>query len=88
MPEPITIHPFFRVVLTRLRSEEKWSIVSNPAGSVAVRNASEMLFNECNDYVEYANCGCIYRMVRAKDLHRYLDNTNINPAWALDPLRA
>ena len=46
---------------------------------------SDVLLNEFTDYAEYANSGVVYRMVRVKDLDKYLDDTTIKPEWTLDP---
>lgn len=79
------VMPFFRVILSKLIRGEKWQIISNPRWDTFTRAQSNVLLNEANDYAEYTNCGVVYRMVRVKDLDKYLDDTGIKPEWALDP---
>jgi regulator of sirC expression with transglutaminase-like and TPR domain len=83
-----TVPPFFRVIISRLTNSQKWQIISNPRWDYATKAQSAILHNESNDYTEYSNCGVIYRMVRKQDLHRYMDDQEFDPAWALDPREA
>ncbi|WP_193214970.1 hypothetical protein [Luteolibacter marinus] len=77
--------PVFRVILSRLEGkQEKWSVVVNPRWDHFSRAESAILDNEANDYAEHANCGVVYRMIRAKDWLRYGDG-ELAPAWTLDP---
>lgn len=77
--------PFFRVIVTKLRDGERWKIVSNPRWDHCTRAQNAILQNEANDYAEYSNCGCVYRMIRAKNLREYVDGRSFKPEWALDP---
>jgi type II secretory pathway component PulL len=76
--------PFFRVILTRFNDQKEWSVVANPRWDCFSRAESSMLNNDANDYVEHANCGCVYRMIRAKDWAMYAGG-ELAPAWTLDP---
>lgn len=77
--------PHFRVILIKPVRGEKWSVLSNPRWDACTRSQSDVLLNEFTDYAEYANSGVVYRMVRVKDLDKYLDDTTIKPEWTLDP---
>jgi hypothetical protein len=77
--------PFFRVIVTKLRDGERWKIVSNPRWDHCTRAQNAILQNEANDYAEHSNCGCVYRMIRAKNLREYVDGRSFKPEWALDP---
>lgn len=76
--------PFFRVILTRLEGQKEWGVVANPRWDHFTRAESSVLDNEANDYVEHANCGCVYRMIRVKHWRRYSAG-NPAAAWTLDP---
>ncbi len=61
--------------ITICRSTRKvhfhWQVISNPSWDYFTRAASTVLLNASNSYVEYENCGVIYRLVRRKDLAWY-----------------
>ena len=78
------VMPYFRVILSKLIHDDKWQIISNPRWDTFTRAQSDVLLNEFNDYAEYTNCGVVYRMVRVKDLDKYLDDTRVKPEWALN----
>lgn len=59
------------ILLARLDTEQEWKEVSNPQQS-DLDNAYRFLWNTFNEYVEYKNCGVVYRFVRAKDLAEYM----------------
>lgn len=63
------------VELCRLDTAEKWSIVSNPRfdSSLGEAIAAQLMRNSANKYVEYKNCGVIYRVIRKEDLKEYFD---------------
>lgn len=77
--------PFFRVVVTKLEGGHRWRIVSNPKWCHVTRGQSAILDNTCNDYAEYTNCGCVYRMIRVEKLREYVDGRKFDPEWSLDP---
>jgi hypothetical protein len=79
------VPPFFRVVVTKLADGHRWKIVSNPRWDHCTRGQSAILDNTCNDYAEYLNCGCVYRMIRVENLREYVDGRKFDPAWSLDP---
>ena len=76
--------PFFRVILTRLKDQKELAIVSNPRWDCFSRAESSVQDNSANDYVEHANCGCVYRMIRYKDRRQY-GIRKLRPEWTLDP---
>lgn len=76
--------PFFRVILTRLAGRDEWHVVSNPRWDHCTRGQSAILDNTCNDYAEYRNCGCVYRMIRYKDRREY-GIRKLRSVWTLDP---
>lgn len=55
------------ILLVKGRFE--WLVVSNPRFDLPIQEglAAQLLNNEFNGYVEYENCGSVYRVVRAKD---------------------
>ena len=77
--------PFFRVVVTKLEGGHRWRIVQNPKWGPITRGQSMILDNAYNEYAEYTNCGCVYRMIRVETIHEYVDGRKFDPAWALDP---
>ena len=74
-----------RVILTRLSEEDKWQVVANPKWASSTVGMSNILDNSANDYAEYKNCGCIYRMIRDKDWPEYGEG-ELADAWMLDPM--
>lgn len=60
------------ILVGRLDNKQEWSVISNPDKS-SLDNAARILANPFNDYVEWSNCGVVYRVVRAEDLGQYND---------------
>lgn len=58
------------------RHEEKpgWGIVENSRFDSNSQEglAAQLMGNGANDYVEYKNRGVVYRVIRKKDLGRYI----------------
>jgi hypothetical protein len=55
-----------RYLICRQVDKIQWMIVSNPNWTVGEeQTASIMLCNMANEYVEYENCGIVYRVVRS-----------------------
>lgn len=63
------------ILLARLDTDQEWNQVTNPSDSDLLR-AFSFLSNEFNQYVEYKNCGVVYRFIRAKDLSEYITRGN------------
>lgn len=47
-----------------------WMVVKNPTKE-EIQNAMPFIRNSFNEYLEYRNCGIVYRFVRNLDLHKY-----------------
>lgn len=62
------------VEICRVDSQEYWREVSNPNfKSVSQEGlAAQLMLNIANEYVEYKNCGVVYRVIRKKDLFSYI----------------
>jgi hypothetical protein len=58
------------ILLSRRDSEQEWDQVINPSES-DLEWALWSLDNRFNEYVEYKNCGVVYRFIRAKDVSKY-----------------
>jgi hypothetical protein len=58
------------IMLCRLDTEANWREVANPLDS-DLRAAYSILGNRFNEYVEWLNCGVVYRVIRNKDLGKY-----------------
>lgn len=68
------------VLLTKHTSGFWWSVVSNPVATVVSQAMVTVLANAANEYCEFQNSGCVYRMVRTRDLHKYgIDINDIAP---------
>lgn len=66
------IHDCDRLLIARLDCERGyWQPVANPRWSMFTEAMSTLLMNSCNDYIEYANSGVRYRMIRWKDREKY-----------------
>ena len=74
-----------RVVLTRLASQpnQLWDMISNPRWDYFTKALSAILDNSSNRYVEYENCGVVYRMIRRKDLTEYGIDPDAVPGLSL-----
>ena len=59
-----------RVCITKA-GELPWAWISNPRVDLFTQAADSILMNEFNEYVEYANCGAVSRIVRRSDLPKY-----------------
>ena len=71
-----------KIILTKVNTDTKWNIVANPKWDAVSQYQSMILENFANDYVEYQNCGCIYRMIRAEDWEKYGEG-ELAEAWIL-----
>lgn len=58
------------ILLARFDTKEQWSPISNPQPE-EIDVARTFLFNELNEYLEFKNCGVIYRFIRVKQLKEY-----------------
>lgn len=58
-------------LLSRHEENQKWDEIINP-DEYDLYRAYLFLSNEFNDYVEYKNCGAIFRFIRSKDLSKYI----------------
>lgn len=54
----------------RLDTKQEWDQISNPQPS-DFKRADIFLANDFNEYVEWKNCGVVYRFVRREDLAKY-----------------
>ena len=63
------------IEICSIKDSGEWMIVANSLDSdLAI--ASLYLLNDCNEYVEKANSGIVYRFIRRKDLSLY-DRTDV-----------
>ena len=67
----------FLLICTTRKDLWEWALVTNP--SFERKNSAEyfaalMLEIACTPYVEWANCGVHYRVIRASDKKAYLFN--------------
>lgn len=58
------------ILIARYASKPEWNTVIAPPQSEFTQ-AYPILSNDFNEYVEWANCGVIYRVIRGKDLDKY-----------------
>lgn len=59
------------IEICRVKDKDEWMVVANSHDSdLAI--ASLYLLNDCNEYVEKANSGVVYRFIRKKDLSLYV----------------
>ena len=73
-----------RVLISRLESQNYWSVISNPKSGLVETAMDKVLYNFANEYVEYKNCGVLHRMVRFEDLPSYgIDPDSVLLEWVL-----
>ena len=55
--------PIQLIMLCRFEDEKEWKQITNPHPH-ELKNAGRILQNSFNEYVEFKNCGVIYRVER------------------------
>mgnify|MGYP001581746776 CR=1 FL=1 len=65
----------YAVIFRIDKDGSEWSKIENPLWEInSLSNESRalsMMINSFNDYVEYRNCGVIYRVIRTSDMELY-----------------
>ena len=61
------------ISICRLDGQAEWSIISNMTKDGNYKASQIILANSFNEYVEWRNCGVIYRIVRESDLNKYVN---------------
>jgi len=81
----VSIQSNDRVLVSKLNNREYWSVISNPKNDILTQSMSTILLYSTNDYVEFRNCGALYRMVRYCDIEKYgISKSDIKTEYTLE----